>query len=55
MVKLPAELSESHKELLRTNKLRTPEEAAAAAAAALQKASEALSTNQEPSADSAKS
>lgn len=39
MVKLPAELAESHRELVRTNKIRTDEEAAAAATAAYHKAS----------------
>lgn len=39
MVKLPAELSESHKELVRTNKIRTDEEAAVAATAAWKQAS----------------
>ena len=35
MVRLPAELKSGHSELVRTHKIRTPEEAAAAAAAAL--------------------
>lgn len=39
MVKLPAELAESHKELVRTNRIRSEEEAAAAATAAYHKAS----------------
>ena len=42
MVKLPAELAESHKELVRTNKIRTAEEAASAAAAAWKIASNAF-------------
>ena len=42
MVKLPAELAVSHKELVRTNKIRTEEEAASAAAAAWKIASNAF-------------
>ena len=42
LVRLPAELAESHKELVRTQKLRTEEEAVSAAQAAYQKASEVL-------------
>ncbi len=42
MVKLPAELAESHKELVRTNKIRTDEEAAVAATAAWKQASAAF-------------
>ena len=53
MVKLPPELSESHKQLVKANKLRTPEEAAAAAQAAFTKASEAFPTTEETRAAAA--
>ena len=53
MVKLPPELSESHKQLVKENKLRTPEEAAAAAQAAFTKASEAFPTSEETRAAAA--
>lgn len=43
MVRLPAELKSGHRELVRTHKIRTPEEAAAAAAAALIQADAKLS------------
>ena len=42
LVKLPAELTESHRELVRTHKIRTDEEEAAAAVAAYEKASKAF-------------
>ena len=42
LVKLPAELTESHKELVRTHKIRTDEEEAEAAIAAYEKASKAF-------------
>ena len=53
MVKLPAELTESHKELVRTNKIRTPEEQAAAATAAWQKASSMFASPAQPAAAAA--
>ena len=43
MVRLPAELKSGHSELVRTHKIRTPEEVAAAAAAALIQADAKLS------------
>lgn len=53
LVRLPAELAESHKELVRNHKLRTEEEAAQAAKAAFQKASEVLAPEFAPKAETA--
>lgn len=48
LVRLPAELAESHKELVRTQKIRSEEEAVSAAKAAYQKASEVLAPEYAP-------
>lgn len=48
LVRLPAELAESHKELVRTQKIRSEEEAVSAAKAAYQKASEILAPEYAP-------
>lgn len=53
MVKLPAELKVGHRELVRTHKLRTPEEAAAAAAAAISHAAVRLGAASAAPADAA--
>ena len=51
LVRLPAELAESHKELVRTQKIRSEEEAVSAAKAAYQKASEVLAPEYAPKPD----
>ena len=48
LVRLPAELAESHKALVRTQKIRSEEEAVSAAKAAYQKASEVLAPEYAP-------
>ena len=48
LVRLPAELAESHRELVRTQKIRSEEEAVSAAKAAYQKASEVLAPEYAP-------
>ena len=53
LVRLPAELFESHKELVRTQKIRSEEEAASAAQAAFQKASEVLAPEYAPKPEAA--